>query len=97
MAYKDELLTTVCTLEVILQTLIRAIKILVEIIGWVVIAGGTTLAFGGVSFLVYSKWENEPVSLAILIIGFILVAIGATRISIKYGTMEWLSGIRKIS
>lgn len=75
----------------------KALKILIEIIGWITIAGGTTLAFGGISFLVYSKWENEIVALIILIVGFIIGAIWATRISIKYGTMEWLSGIRRIS
>ena len=77
--------------------MIKAIKILIEIIGWLAIAGGTTLAFGGISLLVYSKWENEIVALSILIVGFIIGAIWATRISIKYGTMEWLSGIRRIS
>ena len=55
MAYKDELLTTICTLEVIIKAMIKAVKILIEIIGWMVIAGGTTLAFGGISFIVYSK------------------------------------------
>ena len=77
--------------------MIKAIKILIEIIGWITIAGGTTLAFGGISFLIYSKWENEIVVLAILIIGFVIGAIWATRISMKHGTMEWLSGIRRIS
>ena len=77
--------------------MIKALKILIEIIGWITIAGGTTLAFGGISFLVFSKWENEIIALAILIVGFIIGAIWATRISVKYGTMEWLSGIRKIS
>lgn len=77
--------------------MIKAIKILIEIIGWLAIAGGPTLAFGGISLLVYSKWENEIVALSILIVGFIIGAIWATRISVKYGTMEWLSGIRRIS
>jgi hypothetical protein len=76
---------------------IKAVKILIEIIGWITIVGGTTLAFGGISFIVYSKWENEIVALAILIFGFVIGAIWATRISMKYGTMEWLSGIRRIS
>jgi hypothetical protein len=76
---------------------IKALKILIEIIGWVTIAGGTTLAFGGISFLIYSKRDNEIVALTILVVGFIVGAIWATRISIKHGTMEWLSGIRRIS
>jgi hypothetical protein len=29
--------------------LIKAIKILIEVIGWIAIAGGTTLGFGGIS------------------------------------------------
>ena len=80
-----------------MHRLIKAIKILIEIIGWVTIAGGTTLAFGGISFLVYLKWENETIALAILITGFIIGAIWATKISIKHGTLEWLSQIRRIS
>lgn len=77
--------------------MIKAIKILIEIIGWLAIAGGTSLVFGGISFFIYSKWENETIALAILIVGFIIGAIWATRIAIKYGTMEWLSGIRRFS
>jgi hypothetical protein len=77
--------------------LIKAIKILIEIIGWLAIICGTTLAFGAISFIIYSKWENEIIALVIVVVGFIIGAIWATRISIKYGTMEWLSGIRRIS
>jgi hypothetical protein len=71
-----------------ISEVIKALKILIEIIGWITIVGGTTLAFGGISFLVYSRWGNEIVALTILIVGFIIGAIWATRISIKYGTME---------
>jgi hypothetical protein len=77
--------------------LTKVIKIVIEIIGWLAIAGGTTLAFGIISFLVDSKWENQAIAIRILVIGFVVGAIWATRISIKYGTMEWLSGIRRIS
>lgn len=77
--------------------MIKALKILIEIVGWIAIAGGITLAFGGISLLIYLRWENEIVAVTILIAGFIIGAIWATRISMKYGTMEWLSGIRKIS
>jgi glucose uptake protein GlcU len=77
--------------------LIKAIKILIEIIGWLAIAGGTTLGAGIISLIVYSKSENEIIALTILIVGFIIGAIWATRISMKYGTMEWLSGVRRIS
>ena len=77
--------------------MIKAIQILIEIIGWITIAGGTTLAFGAISFIVYQKWENQIVAFSILIVGFVIGAIWATRISMKYGTMEWLSGIRRIS
>jgi hypothetical protein len=77
--------------------MIKAIKIFIEIIGWLAIAGGATLGIGLIAFFVYSKWENEIIPFAILIVGFIGGAIFATRISIKYGTMEWLSQIRKVS
>jgi hypothetical protein len=49
------------------------------------------------SFLVYSKWENATISLAILIIGFVVGASWATKISMKFGTIESISGIRRIS
>lgn len=77
--------------------LVKTTKILIEIIGWLFIAGGTTLGAGIISFVVYSKWRNTTIALSILIVGFIVGAIWATRISIKYGTMEWLSQIRRIS
>jgi hypothetical protein len=79
------------------KNVIKTIKILIEIVAWLAIAGGTTLGSRVISFLVYSKWKNEPTALAILVIGFIIRAIWATRISIKSGTMEWLSGTRRIS
>jgi hypothetical protein len=77
--------------------LIKAIKILIEVVGWITIAGGTTLAFGGISLLIYSRWGNQTIALAVIIVGATMGAVWATRISIKYGTMEWLSGTRKIS
>jgi len=71
-----------------LQKLIKAIKIVIEIIGWLTIAGGSTLGAGTISFIIYSESENRIVALAILIAGFIAGAIWATIISIKYGTMD---------
>ena len=78
--------------------MVKAVKILIEIIGWIAIAGSVTLCFGLFDiFIIYTNWENDYVALAILIIGFVFGAIWATRISIKHGTMEWLSGIKRIS
>jgi hypothetical protein len=77
--------------------MIKAIKILIEVIGWLAIAGCPLLGAGLISLFVYLKWENKVFAIAILFIGFIIGAIWATRISIKYGTMEWLSQIRRIS
>jgi glyoxylate carboligase len=64
--------------------LIKAIKILIEIVGWLAIAVGTTLGAGLISFAIYTQWENKTIVLAILIIGFMIGATWATRISIKY-------------
>ena len=78
--------------------MIKAIKILIEIIGWIAITASVTLCFGLIDlFIIYTYWENDYVALAILVIGFLAGVIIATRISIKYGTMEWLSQIRRIS
>lgn len=77
--------------------MIKAIKILIEIIGWLAIAGGVTLGAGLVSLIIYSKSENKAIAFAVLIVGFLTGAIWATRISMKHGTVEWLSQIRRIS
>ena len=77
--------------------MIKLVKILIEALGWLFIAGGTTLGAGLISFFIYYKLENETASIAVLVIGFLIGALWATRISIKYGTMEWLSRIRHIS
>jgi hypothetical protein len=77
--------------------MIKAIKILIEICGWLTVAACPTLIAGFISLGVYIKWENIPVAIAILIIGFMIGAVLATKISIKYGAAEWISQIRRIS
>ena len=47
-----------------------------------------------------SKWDNETgkiVAIIIVSIGFIIGAVWATRIWIRYGTIAWLSRITRIS
>ena len=78
----------------------KLIEIILEIIGWLQITLGVTLAAGLVALLIYLKWDNEigkTVSIIVLSIGFITGAIWATRIWKKYGTIAWLSRIRRIS
>lgn len=78
----------------------KLIKIIPEIIGWLQIAIGVTLLAGLIAFLTYLKWSNETgkiVAIIITSIGFIFGVIWATRIWKKYGTVAWLSRIRKIS
>lgn len=78
--------------------MIKAVKIFIEVMGWLIIAGTITLCVGVLYLcLFYTHWENDTVALIVLIAGFIIGAILATKISIKYGTMEWLSNIRRIS
>ena len=78
----------------------KLIEILLEILGWLQITIGTALGFGLIAFLVYIKTGDDKgklIVLIILIVGFILGAIWATRIWIKHGTIEWLSRIRRTS
>lgn len=75
-------------------------EIILDIIGWLQIAFGVTLLAGLIAFVTYLKWSTETgkiVAIIIISIGFILGAIWATRIWKKYGTIAWLSRIRKIS
>jgi uncharacterized membrane protein YoaK (UPF0700 family) len=78
--------------------MIKAVKIFIEIMGWLMITSSVTLCVGMLYlFLFYTHWENDTVAIVVLIVGFIAGAVLATKISIKYGTMEWLSKIRRIS
>lgn len=77
--------------------MIKLVEALIETLGWLFIAGGTTLGAGLISFLIYYQWQNETIAIAVLIIGFVIGSLWATKISIKYGTMEWLSGSRQTS
>jgi len=73
---------------------------ILEIIGWLQITLGVTLGAGFIAAVIYIKWSNDTgkiISIIILSIGFLVGAIWATRISIKHGTIAWLSRIRRIS
>ena len=74
----------------------RIIKIFLEIIGWIQIAFGTTIFSCLIAWLVYSKYNTETgkvIAILIISIGFISGSIWATRILMKYGTINWLSRI----
>ncbi len=78
----------------------KVIEIIFEIFGWLVIVLGTTIAAGLIAFLFYWIWTNDTVKIigfVIISLGFLLGAIWATKIWKKYGTIAWLSGIRRIS
>jgi hypothetical protein len=78
----------------------RWLELILEIFGWLQIVAGTTIAGGLVGSAVYIKWSNETgkfICLITLCIGFISGAVWATVIWRKYGTIEWLSRIRRIS
>jgi hypothetical protein len=78
----------------------KLIEIILEIIGWLQIAIGVTLIAGLIALVTYLIWSNKTgiiVAIIIVSIGFILGAIGATRIWKKYGTIAWLSRIGRVS
>jgi len=79
---------------------LKLIEIILEIIGWLQITLGVTLATGLVALPIYLKWDNEngkTVSIVLLSLGFIIGAIWATSIWKKHGTIAWLSRIKRTS
>jgi glucose uptake protein GlcU len=75
-------------------------KLFLEILGWLQIALGTTLGFSLIAFAIYYCWPTpavKAISITIVAVGFIAGSVWATKIWSKYETIEWLSGIRKIS
>jgi hypothetical protein len=71
----------------------KVIRIMLEIFGWLAIVFETTVSSALIAWLIYSKWTTdtgEIVSLIIISLGFLSGAIWATKIWIKYGTIEWL-------
>ena len=76
------------------------IKFLLEIIGWCQIAFGTTLIAVLIAAGIYFSWTNHTakvIAVVIICVGFMLGSIWATIIWRKHGTIEWLSGIRRIT
>lgn len=75
-------------------------KLFLNILGWLQIALGTTLGVSLIAIGMYYCWPTQAIktiSIIIILIGFITVFVWATRIWKKYGTVEWLSGIKKIT
>ena len=77
--------------------MVKLVKMGIEFVGWLAIAGGTTLGAALVSLVIYNLSRNFFIATTIIVTGFVIGAIWATRISMKHGTMEWLSQIRRIS
>jgi hypothetical protein len=80
--------------------LLKLIQIILEIIGWLTIVAGTTFLAAIVAFILYKILPPENIKTICLILlstGFIAGCVWATFIWKKYGTVEWLSGIRRIS
>ena len=78
----------------------KLIEIILEIIGWLQITLGVTLAAGLVALVIYLAWNTQSgkkASIILLAIGFFIGAFWATRIWKKHGTVAWLSRIRKVS
>lgn len=77
-----------------------SMKIILEIIGWLTITLGVTLACSLIAFAVYLKWNGDSgklIAIIIISVGFITGAIWASYIWKKTGTMQWLGGIRRIT
>jgi hypothetical protein len=80
-----------------ISNVMKLIRLLFEIMGGVIIVATVTIAFGLISLLFYMEWQIKNLSLAMTLLGFILGMIWAVRIGKKYGTLEWLPSIRRVS
>jgi hypothetical protein len=75
-------------------------EIILEIFGWLQIVFGVTLGAGLIAGAIYIKRSSETgkiIAIIILSIDFLLGVVWTARIWRKSGTIEWLSGIRRIS
>jgi hypothetical protein len=73
---------------------------LFEVMGWLQISLACTLGFalaGVAAGQLFPVGERLAVFIVMSSIGFILGSIWATRIWRKYGTVNWLSRIRRVS
>jgi len=80
--------------------MMKVVRFIFDLFGWLIIVFGTTGGSALIAWFIYSEWTTdtgEIVSIVIISLGFILGAIWATKIWIKYGTLEWLSNIGRIS
>jgi large-conductance mechanosensitive channel len=78
----------------------KLLQIILEIIGWLqIVFGATVLAalLAAIIYFGYSSHITKIISFCIIAVGFILGVIWATRIWKKYGTIEWLSRVRRVS
>lgn len=75
----------------------KMLRALFEFIGILIIVGSMTLAGSLMAAFVYILWESTIIAFSIVALWFIAGLIWAIRISKKYGALEWLSDIRRIS
>lgn len=77
-----------------------SVKFFINLVGWLIIVFGITVIFAGIAYIIYSKWPTNTgrnISIFVIAMGFSIAAIIATKIWRRHGTMDWLSGIRRIS
>jgi phosphotransferase system glucose/maltose/N-acetylglucosamine-specific IIC component len=78
----------------------KVLEIFLEIIGWLQITAGVTFLAGLPALFVVVKYDTATgrnIALIIVILGFVIGVVWATRIWIKHGTINWLSQVRQIS
>jgi membrane associated rhomboid family serine protease len=71
---------------------------ILEIVGWLIIAGGISLIAVIGSYIIYAIFPNQMGAMMAIggrVTGFIIGVLYASNIWQKYGTMQWLSDIRK--
>lgn len=76
----------------------RIVEFLLNLLGWLQIVIATTLTGFIIAAIIY-YFNNGVGWLPVIIltaITFLIGVVWATKIWVKYGTVEWLSAIRRI-
>lgn len=78
--------------------MVKITAFFLNLLGWLQIAGGTTLIAALVAYPVYLNWKSpagRTTALVLIGSGCIAGITWATRIWLKHGTVNWLARLRR--
>ena len=76
----------------------KFVRVILDLIGWLQIVVGSTIIgalIGGLFYYFLNSSTGNIIAISLMVLGFLVGVVWATRIWIKTGTVEWLSRIRR--